>query len=359
VIPNFPSTSKTRQLDPHLKNKRRMFLEFIGGNSNDLTETPLTTMPYPEATPKRTGGICSTLTNIFSPGGAKSKNSSPSESSALYVDPDIAGKIKEEGTSETTTPNVNTLEDPTASASDAIMGSGENSTEVAPSGGKPNEAQTGTKIKSNAGSKGETLQDKVITEAVAGDTPEDLITGDGDDEENGAASGSLPSEILTNDPLLQELASGATQTAMARGGSPPTLPEEWTTVMDRKIEQKNRKVRKNKEHKQKKQAKLLCRQAKHGPAWAQRDGVLPISSGSVSGSPRHSSSDSNQNSQPQEIYEGGSNSNESPGEQGGHSDTELHVDPQNDLNLSGGSQGGGDDDTEKEGSNDGHCLDFS
>jgi hypothetical protein len=146
---------------------------------------------------------------------------------------------------------------------------------------------------------------------------------------------------------------------MAEGESPPTLPEEWTTVMDRKIERKNRKACKNKEQKQKKQAKLLRRQAKHGPAWAQRDSVLPTSSGSMSGSPRHSSSDSNQHSQPQGIHEGGSNSDGSPGERGGHSDTESHADTQNELNLSGESQSVGDDDTKTEVSNDGHRSDFS
>jgi hypothetical protein len=152
------------------------------------------------------------------------------------------------------------------------------------------------------------------------------------------------------------------QTTMASGESPaPTLPEEWTPVMDKNTERKNKKApRKNKEQKQKKkQAKLLCRQAKHGPAWAQRDGVLPASSGSASDSPRHSSSDSHQNSQPQGIYGGGSNSYGSPGERGGHSDTESHVDSQNEPNLSGESQGGGDDDSKTEASNNEHRSDFS
>jgi hypothetical protein len=38
--------------------------------------------------------------------------------------------------------------------------------------------------------------------------------------------------------------------ATATGESPPTLPEEWTTIIDRKIEPKNEKARKNKEQKQ-------------------------------------------------------------------------------------------------------------
>jgi hypothetical protein len=67
----------------------------------------------------------------------------------------------------------------------------------------------------------------------------------------------------------------------------------------------------------------------------------------------------NQNSQPQGIYEGGSNSDGSPGKQGGHSDTESHVNSRNEPNLSDESQGGGDDDTETEVSNNGHRSDFS
>jgi hypothetical protein len=275
------------------------------------------------------------------------------------VDPDIAGKFEEEGSPETTPSNTDTLEDRTTTVPDAVEGSGENSTEVLPSGDESNKAQTGTTIESNAGSEEEISQDEAITEAVADDTPEDLTTGNGDDKENGDISGLLPFEILTNDPLLQEIVSAATQTAMARDGSPPTLPEEWTTVMDRKIKRKNKKARKDKEHKQKKQAKLLRWQAKHGPAWAQKDGVLPTSSGSASGSPRHSSSDSNQNSQSQEIHEGRSNSNGSPGEQSGRSDTELHANSRNDFNLSGRSQGVRDDDTKTEVSNSGHQSDFS
>jgi hypothetical protein len=163
-------------------------------------------MPHPETTPKRTGGICSTLRNIFSPGGTKPKNSSPSESSASYVDPDVAEKIEEEGPSQTTTPGINSLEDLTTSLSDTIEESG------------PNETESGTVIESNAGSGGETPQDETLTEAVTSDPPEDLTTGGGNEEEDGDTSGPLPSEILTNDPLLQEYLSGN-----SNGDSPPTL----------------------------------------------------------------------------------------------------------------------------------------
>jgi hypothetical protein len=192
-------------------------------------------MPHPEATPKQTGGICSTLTNIFSPGGAKHQNSSPSESSASYVDPDTAEKIKEEGSSDTASPIVNTLEDPTVDNSENIKGSKDNSTEVDPSGDSPNEAQTGTAIESNAGSEGETPQDDAITEAIADDPPEDITTGGGNDEGNGVASELLPPKIPTNNPLFQDPVSAETQTAMA-SESPHTLPEEWTPVMDKRTE---------------------------------------------------------------------------------------------------------------------------
>jgi hypothetical protein len=62
-------------------------------------------------------------------------------------------------------------------------------------------------------------------EAIADDPPEDLPTGNGDDED------------------------------MAEGEPSPNLPEEWT--IDRRTKRKNKKARKNKERKQKKQAKLL------------------------------------------------------------------------------------------------------
>jgi hypothetical protein len=137
-------------------------------------------MPHPEVTPKQTGGICSTLTNIFSPGGNNPKNSSPSESSASYVDPDVAEKIVEEGIAETTDPNVDTLENPTADTSDAIEESGDNSTEAAPLDGEiVNEhiIITIETTETNASSEGVTPQNEDITEAIADDPPEDLLLG--------------------------------------------------------------------------------------------------------------------------------------------------------------------------------------
>jgi hypothetical protein len=82
------------------------------------------------------------------------------------------------------------------------------------------------------------LKSRFLPRRHFGDAPENFISGDGTDEGNIDASDLLPSEILTNDPLLQEIVNAANQTAMARGGSPPTLPEEWTTALDRKIKQK-------------------------------------------------------------------------------------------------------------------------
>jgi hypothetical protein len=270
-----------------------------GKNSNDVTETPPIATPHPEVTPKRTGGICSTLTNIFSPGGNNLQNSSPSESSASYVDPDVAGKIVQERIAETTDPNADTLESPIADTSDAIEESGGNSTEaVLLDGEVVNEhiVVTTKTTKTNASSEEVTPQDEGIMEAIADDPPEDLTTGNGNDE------------------------------VMTEGKSSPNLPEEWTTLIDRRTERKNKKARKNKEHKQKKQAKLLRQQARHGPAWAQQGGVLPASSGSASESPKYSSSDSNQNSQSQEIHEDGNSSNGLPGDQRERSDAESRAD---------------------------------
>jgi hypothetical protein len=286
--PRFPQYFKNKAIRPPSQEQERTVSgDNIGGNLNDVTETPPTAMPHPEVTPRRTGGICSTLTNIFSPGGTNPKNSLPSESSASYVDPDVAETIVEEGIAETTAPNVNTLENPTADTSNAIKESGDNSTEVVPLDGEfENEhiVITIETIETNVSIEEVTPQNKDITAAIADDPPEDLTTGNGDDE------------------------------AMAEGESSPILPEEWTTIIDRKTERKNKKACKNKERKQKKQAKLLQQQARHGPAWAQQGGVLPASSGSASESPRHSSSNSNQNSQSQEIHEGGNNSNGLPSE---------------------------------------------
>jgi hypothetical protein len=73
---------------------------------------------------------------------------------------------------------------------------------------------------------------------------------------------------------------------------------------------------------------------------------------------RHSSSDSNQNSQSQEIHEDGNGSNGLPSDQRERSDVESRADSQNDPNLSGESQAGGDDETKTEVSNDGDQSDF-
>jgi hypothetical protein len=330
--PKFPKYFKNKAIRPSSQEQETVVSGHnIGGNSNDVTETPPIATPHPEVTPKWTGGICSTLTNIFSPGGNNLKNSSPSESSASYVDPDVADKIVQEGITETTDPNGDTLESPTADTSDAIEECGGNSTEAALLDGEViNEhiVVTIETTETNASSEEVTPQDKGITEAIADDPPEDLTTGNGNDE------------VMTEDE------------------SSPNLPEEWTTIIDRRTERKNKKARKNKEHKQKKQAKLLRRQARHGPAWAQQGGVLPASSGSASGSPKHSSSDSNQNSQSQKIHEDGNSSNGSPGDQRERSDAESRADSRTDPNRSGESQAGGDDETETEVSNDGDHSDF-
>jgi hypothetical protein len=257
--------------------------------------------------------------NIFSPGSNNPKSSPSSDSSASYVDPDATGKITKKDIAETTAPSVRNLENSTADTSNAIEESRDNPTKVVPLDGE---------VETNANSEDVIPKNEVITEAIANDPPQDITIGNGDDE------------VMTGDG--------------------PTLnsPEEWTTIIDRKLEQKNRKARKNKEHKQKKQAKLLRRQARHGPAWAQQGGVLPASSGSGSGSPKHSSSDSTQNSQLQEIRGDESNSNGSPGEPGERSNPESRASFQPDPNLSKGSQGGGDDETKTEGSNSGNQLDF-
>jgi hypothetical protein len=302
------------------------------GNLTNTAETPSSAMPNPEVTPKWAGGFCSTLTNIFSPGGTNSKNSPSSESSASYVDPDVAEKIVKKTIAGTTIPSDNTLENPTVGSSDIIEESGDNSNETVHLDGEVEKEHiiiTIEAIKTNANSEEMTPPpNESISEAIVDDPPEDPITGIGDDE------------------------------VMAPDGSSPIFPEEWTTVMDKRIERKNKKAHKNKEHKQKKQAKQLHRQAKHGPAWAQQGGVLPSSLGSANGSPQHSSSDSNQNSQSQEIHGFESNSNGLPGKQGEPSNPESRADSQLDPNLSKGSQGGGDDKTGTEASNSGNQSDF-
>jgi hypothetical protein len=269
------------------------------------------------------------------------RDSSPSESSASYVDPDNAGKTKGDST-KNTPPNTNNLEVQT------IIDP--NTTDE--TGGETNQAQPDAVIES-AEDIGEgnsqvevpleegTPQVEVPSDDISGDTSEIFISGDGIDEENFGTGKLLPPATLTNDPLLREFTDAANQTAMVRGETLPTLPtlpEGWTTVMDKKTKRKNKKACKNKEKQQKKQAKLLRYQARHGPVWAHQGGVLPSSLGSASGSPRHSSSDLNQNSQLHKILEEGSNLNGSPGGQGERSNTESRADSQHDPNLSGGSQ---------------------
>jgi hypothetical protein len=91
-----------------------------------------------------------------------------------------------------------------------------------------------------------TPQNEGNSDAITSDPPEDAIIGDGDDE-------STPQD-----------------------GSSNTASEEWTTILDKRIERKNKKAHKNKEKQQKKQAKQLRRQAKHGPAWAHQGGMSRI-----------------------------------------------------------------------------------
>jgi hypothetical protein len=210
------------------------------------------------------------------------------------------------------------LENPTADTSDAIKESGYNSTEAAPLDGEIISEEIIHEhivitVETNDGNEGVAPQDGATTEDIVGAPPEgDLTTGNGDDVN------------------------------MAGSEPPSTPPEEWT--IDRRTERKNKKACKNNERQQKKQAKWLQRQARLGPSWAHQGGVLPASSGSASGSPKHSSSDSNQNSQSQEIHGDGFSSNGLPGD--------------HDPNLSGESQVGGDDETKTEASNDGNQSDF-
>jgi hypothetical protein len=285
----------------------------------------------------------------FSPGGTKPNESPSSDSSATYVDPDLVKKTVGEGTEEntavgegteettdpnantktlgegteettavgegtedTTDPNANTLEDPTSDISDPLRASGDNSTEDVLSDSEVVKEHTITlveEIKTDASTEGMIPHNERNSDAITSNPPKGPIGGDGNDE-------STPQD-----------------------GSSNTASEEWATILDKRIERKNKKARKNKEKQQKKQAKQLRRQAKHGPAWAQQGGILPSSSDSANGSPRRSSSDSNQNSQLQEIQGDGSNSNGSPDDQGERSNSESRADPQPDPNLSRGSQG--------------------
>jgi hypothetical protein len=131
-----------------------------------------------------------------------------------------------------------------------------------------------------------------------------------------------------------------------------TLParneEGWNTVLTKKI----KKTCKNKEQHQKKQTKLLQRQAKNGPAWANAGGILPSSLGSTNGSPRHStsSSDLNQGDQSQEIRQSYSNSSGSPDNQGSRPDIKVHSESQSNLSSCDQPQIEDDDATETENS---------
>jgi hypothetical protein len=220
------------------------------------------------------------------------------------------------------------LEDPTSNVPDPLKASEDNSTEDVLSDSevvKEHIITSVEEIKTDASTEEMIPQNEGNSDAITSNPPEDPIGGDGNDK-------STPQD----------------------GSS----KEEWTTILDKRIERKNKKARKNKEKQQKKQAKQLRQQAKHGPAWAHQGGILPSSSDSANGSPRRSSSDSNQNSKLQEIRGDGSNSNGSPNDQGERSDSESRADPQPDPNLSGGSQGGGDDETKTEGSNNSNQSDF-
>jgi hypothetical protein len=249
---------------------------------------------------------------MFSPGGTKAGESPSSDSSATYVDPDLVKKtvgegteenaaMREgteeitdpndntktlgEGTKETTDPNATTLKDPTSDVSDPLKASGDNSTKDVPSDSevvKETIIVSVKEIKTDASIEGMIPQNEGNLDDITSNPPEDPIGGDGNDE-------STPQDESSN-----------------------TASEEWKTILDKRTKRKNKKARKNKERQQKRQAKLLCRQAKYGAAWAQQDGILPTSSDSANGSPRRSSSDSNQNSQLQENSGDGSNSNGSP-----------------------------------------------
>jgi hypothetical protein len=277
---------------------------------------------------------------MFSPGGTKPGESPSSDSSATYVDPDLVEKTVGEGTKENaairegieeiTDPNAPTLKDPPLSMF-PIPSRKARTTKDVPSDGEVVKEHIIISIeetKTDASTEGMISQNEGNPDDVTGNPHEGLIGESGNDE-------SSPHDESSN-----------------------AASEEWKTIMDKRTARKNKKARKNKEKQQKSQAKLLRRQAKYGPEWAQQGGILPASSGSASRSPRRSSSESKQNSQLQENSGDGSNSNGSPDARGERSDSESRADPQPDPNLSGGSQGGGDDETKTEGSNNGNQSDF-
>jgi hypothetical protein len=148
----------------------------------DTAETSSIAIPPPEVTPKRGGGLCTTLSNIFSPGGTKPKDSPSSDSSATYVDPGLVEKTVGEGTEETTDPNADTLEDPTSDVSNLFRASGDNSTEDVPSDGevvKEHIIILVEEIKTNASTEGMIPQNESTSEAITSNPSKDLIAGDG------------------------------------------------------------------------------------------------------------------------------------------------------------------------------------
>jgi hypothetical protein len=88
--PRFPQYFKNKAIKSSPQEQEgNISGDSVGGDSKDIVETPPITIPHPEVTPKRARGLCTTLSNIFSPGGTKPKDSPSSESSATYVDPDL------------------------------------------------------------------------------------------------------------------------------------------------------------------------------------------------------------------------------------------------------------------------------
>jgi hypothetical protein len=177
--PRFPQYFKDKAIKSSPQGqKENVSGDNTGGDSKDIAQTPLIVIPHPEVTPKRAGGLCTTLTNIFSPGGTKPKDSPSSESSATHVDPDLAKKIVGEGTEETTDPNANTLEDPTSDASNLFGISGDNSTEDVPSDGevvKEHIIISVEGIETNANTEGMIPTNEGTSEAIANDPSEGLI----------------------------------------------------------------------------------------------------------------------------------------------------------------------------------------
>jgi hypothetical protein len=346
-----------------------------GENSKNAAENPSIATPTPRVTPKRGAGLCTTITNMFSPGGTKPNGSpSSSASSASYVDPDSVNLGAKEGTKENTTggegdpektidPNVTTLEDPIPDAPDPIKPGEDNSTTVIPPGDKVVKEHTVTVIeetKTDISNEGSPPQNRGNSDDITSNPPEEPTGGSEDNSSapRGESSNNINSDDATSNPPEKPIGGNEDNASTPRDGSLNTDSEQWQTILDKRTAKKNKKARKNKEKQLNEQAKLLRRQAKYGPEWAQKGGILPASSGSASTSPRRSSSDSNQNSQSPENSGGDGNSNGSPGDPREPSDPESPAEPSSDPNPSGESQGGGDDETKTEGSNNGDQSDF-